>query len=65
MTAHLNNIGEINIHYFWDVDVEKLDVSKSKRLIIQRVFELGNNERNFSGPEILWQGECDRCSPES
>ncbi len=27
--------------YFWDVDVNKLDADKSKRLIIERVFSLG------------------------
>ena len=28
--------------YFWDVDLLKLDAEKSKRLIIERVINLGN-----------------------
>jgi hypothetical protein len=30
--------------YFWDVDSGRLDAQKSKRLIIERVFSLGNLE---------------------
>lgn len=30
--------------YFWDVDYSKLDAQDSKRLIIDRVFSLGNLE---------------------
>lgn len=30
--------------YFWDVDAGKLDAHNSKRLIIERVFSLGNLE---------------------
>ncbi len=29
---------------FWDVDFEKIDFSKRKRYVIERVFERGNNE---------------------
>ena len=32
---------DLNPQYFWDVDIEKLDVNISKRLIIERVFVLG------------------------
>jgi hypothetical protein len=28
-------------YYFWDVDPDKLDAEKSKRLIIERIFSLG------------------------
>jgi len=34
----------LNPSYFWDVDAGKLDAQKSKRLIIERVFSLGNLE---------------------
>ncbi|MEX0983077.1 MAG: hypothetical protein WD577_02830 [Bacteroidales bacterium] len=32
---------ELDHHYFWDVEVDKLDVDQSRRLIIERVFSLG------------------------
>lgn len=34
----------LNPAYFWDVDYSKLNVQKSKRLIIERVFSLGKLE---------------------
>lgn len=34
----------LNPTYFWDVDAGKLDAHTSKRLIIERVFSLGNLE---------------------
>ncbi len=37
-------INELNPGYFWDVDINKLDASSSKRLIIERVFSLGKLE---------------------
>jgi hypothetical protein len=30
--------------YFWDVDISKLDDSKSKRLIVERVFTMGTSK---------------------
>jgi len=47
-------IKEINPRYFWDIDISKLDVSSSKRLIIERVFSMGKLEEmaellNFYG----------------
>lgn len=33
---------QLNKAYFWDVDIAKLDEEKSKRLIIERVFNYGN-----------------------
>ncbi len=35
-------IKQLNPVYFWDVDFEKIDDKKSKRLIIERVITLGN-----------------------
>lgn len=32
----------INDAYFWDIDIKTLDKTKSKRLIIERVVNLGN-----------------------
>jgi hypothetical protein len=34
----------ISPDYFWDVDFGRLDINKSKRLIIERVFSLGRVE---------------------
>ncbi len=41
MIKKLNISKDLKPQYFWDVDINKLDVNSSKRLIIQRVFELG------------------------
>jgi len=35
-------IEQLNNAYFWDVDINKLDEEKSKRLIIERVLNYGN-----------------------
>ncbi len=35
-------IDQINKIYFWDIDAKNLDEDKSKRLIIERVMNLGN-----------------------
>ncbi len=37
----------INPTYFWDVDTGKMDAYKSKRLIIERVFSLGQLDEIF------------------
>jgi len=37
-----NLIQQLNPVYFWDVDYPGLDPAKSKRLIIERIFTLGN-----------------------
>ena len=34
--------GQFNVAYFWDIDISKLDIVKSKRLIIERVLNFGN-----------------------
>ena len=33
---------KFNPVYFWDVDIDKIDSDISKRLVIERVFTLGN-----------------------
>jgi hypothetical protein len=44
----MNLLEDIKPQYFWDVDFSKLDIQGSKRLIIERVFTLGNiNEINL------------------
>jgi len=37
-----SSLDQLNKAYFWDVDFNKLDKSKSMRLIIERVINLGN-----------------------
>ncbi|MBE0637996.1 MAG: hypothetical protein IH598_05715 [Bacteroidales bacterium] len=37
-------VKSLNPNYFWDVNAGNLDAQKSKRLIIERVFSLGNLE---------------------
>ena len=41
MTHHLNISKDLNPNIFWDVQINKLDPEKSKRLIVERVFSLG------------------------
>jgi hypothetical protein len=41
MIEKLNISKDLKPQYFWDVDFKKLNVSRSKRLIIERVFVLG------------------------
>jgi len=41
MIEKLNILKDIKSQYFWDVDINKLDLIRSERLIIERVFELG------------------------
>lgn len=43
MTEHLNILRDLKPQYFWDVDIQRLDVKKSRRLIIERVFVLGTS----------------------
>ncbi|HDR88382.1 MAG TPA: hypothetical protein ENN63_01970 [Bacteroidetes bacterium] len=37
-------IRSINPHLFWDVDISRLDAFRSRRLVIERVFSLGNTD---------------------
>jgi hypothetical protein len=53
----------LNPVYFWDVDASKLDAQKSKRLIIERVFSLGNLEEitmliDFYGDQQIVETLC-------
>jgi hypothetical protein len=41
MMGKLNISKDLKPRYFWDVDINRLDVDRSKRLIIERVFVLG------------------------
>jgi hypothetical protein len=41
MVEKLNILKVLKPNYFWDVDIDKLDIDRSKRLIIERVFALG------------------------
>ncbi len=42
MDSHDLIFTKINPHYFWDVDLSKLDDVSASRLIIERVFTLGD-----------------------
>lgn len=53
----------LNPTYFWDVDAGRLDAQKSKRLIIERVFSLGNLEEitmliDFYGDQQIVETLC-------
>jgi hypothetical protein len=37
-----STLNQLNRAYFWDVDFNKLDKTKSMRLIIERIMSLGN-----------------------
>jgi hypothetical protein len=42
MNRELNISRDLRIEYFWDVNIERLDIDSSRRLIIERVFTLGS-----------------------
>jgi hypothetical protein len=42
MHRELNIFRDLRIEYFWDVNIERLDIDSSRRLIIERVFTLGS-----------------------
>lgn len=44
MNKKLNICRDLKKEYFWDVNIEKLEVDSSRRLIIERVFTLGSVE---------------------
>jgi hypothetical protein len=58
-TAKSDLVEKLSPHLFWDVDIALLEQEKSKRLIIERVFALGNSQEimlvvNYYGkPTIL------------
>jgi hypothetical protein len=41
MNKKINIPKDLKPQYFWDVDINKLDSDRSKRLIIERIFTLG------------------------
>lgn len=57
-------IQQLNIAYFWDVDISKLHEVKSKRLIIERVFNFGSIAemkliKDYYGEKIIASTLCD------
>ncbi len=59
-TTFLHNV---NTAYFWDIDISTLDEIKSKRLIIERVVNLGNLDEiklvvNYYGKKELINTIC-------
>ena len=59
-TTFLHNV---NAAYFWDVEISTLDETKSKRLIIERVVNLGNLDEiklvvNYYGKKELIKTIC-------
>jgi hypothetical protein len=44
MIKHLNISKDLNPQYFWDVDLEGLDVKRSKKIIIERIFVMGTSK---------------------
>lgn len=41
MKSKQSQLNSFSPHIFWDVNIHKLDVSRSKRLIVQRVLDYG------------------------
>jgi hypothetical protein len=44
MIEHLNISKDLNPQYFWDVDLDGLDVKRSKKIIIERIFVMGTSK---------------------
>ena len=42
---------ELSPHLFWNIDISKLDVSKNKKIIIERIIEYGLDKDEI----ILWK----------
>ena len=58
MRKHINILHDLKKNYFWDVDLGKLDVNRSKRLIIERVFTLGEADElmmiiDYYGEDVI------------
>lgn len=58
MKKRLNILNTLKKNYFWDVDPDRLDPEHSKRLIIERVFNLGEANEimmiiNYYGEEVI------------
>jgi len=57
-------LAQLNKTYFWDIDPEYLDERKSKKIIIERIMNLGNLKeiklvRNYYGDEVVIDTVCD------
>ncbi|MFP4289937.1 MAG: DUF6922 domain-containing protein [Bacteroidales bacterium] len=48
MEARSNNTSFMRSQYFWDVDLQQMNMETSKRLIIERVFSLGHTTDVFN-----------------
>ena len=58
MNKEKNIVKRINKQYFWDVDINSMNPEKSKKLIIERVFNLGTSAdirliRQYYGDKII------------
>jgi hypothetical protein len=56
MIEQLNISKCLKAQYFWDVDIQKLDLNRSKRMIIERIFVMGTSSEimqviNYYGSE--------------
>jgi len=59
VNSHVNMISEYLKKYFWDTDIEKIDVRKHKNYVIERILEMGDEravswlKKNFTEKEII------------
>ena len=53
-------LSKIRKALFWDVNPDKIDFSKRKRYVIERVFERGNNEEILEVLKFYGKNECIR-----
>jgi len=58
MIEQLNILKDLSPQYFWDVNVNNLDLIRSKRLIIERVFVMGTSKEillviNYYGNRVV------------
>jgi hypothetical protein len=60
MAKEKDLIANLNPKCFWDVDLERLDPHRSKRLIIERVFSLGSVEEMVAVIRYYGWSEADK-----
>jgi len=58
MIKQLNILKDLNPQYFWDVNINNLDLNRSKRFIIERVFVMGTSKEimliiNYYGKRVV------------
>ena len=58
MIEQLNILKDLSPQYFWDVNVNNLDLIRSKRFIIERVFVMGTSKEillviNYYGNRVV------------